>query len=158
MSAACAETAVRPRRFRFRMRTLLLLPLVVGFAFAALDRVFVANRVRQGIERVHLRLVDARTGRPVDGDRVAVMGIDPREVYEKGSTDAAGNITFHVPYGYRVRKGVFRTVRRPLVNYGVEIRTPGYVTTFFLLNDRRRGSGEDLALPDPVIVRLRPIR
>lgn len=142
------------RRFRFTLRALMALPVLITIGFFLADRIYGEEWKAAGTELVEFRVLDKSTGRPVAGTAVELTG-GPAPL--KGSTGPEGIFAFAVPYRFRGSETLLRKTRYGGFPWTASLSAGGYQRTTTRLDDHRPGSGFDFITTQPIVIRLRPL-
>lgn len=139
----------------FRVRTLMLLPIVIGLSLVLLNYVMAAFWVGSADIPLDLLVVDALTQRPIDNAAIA-LETDGSLNQVRTTSDGYARTRIHATIGGKA--SLFYRTRS--VNYGswwLTVSSPGHERHASLLNqhtdDPRFHTGEK---PPPIIIRLRP--
>jgi hypothetical protein len=144
-----------PWRFRFTVRALMALPVMLTIGFVVADRIWSEDWKQSGTELVEFRVLDESSGRPIAGAAVALSGAPPAP--QTGSTRPDGTVAFAVPYRFQGTTTLLRKTRFGGYPWSASLSAAGYQSATTRLDDHRLNAGQDFPMTLPIVIRLRPL-
>ena len=140
-------------RFRFRLRHLLLLPLLAGLGFFVVESMYLKAWISQGSELVEIQVIDAQSREPIPGSSIQIANAGKTMTGVANSPDA--DIAFAVPYRFEGRSSLLRS-KLTEDPWDMIVSAPGYATSRSRLGDHRLVPGDAGSFPSPIVISLTP--
>ena len=137
-------------RFRFGLRALMALPVLIALGIFLVDRIWVKKWTQAGTELISLTVLD-ESDKPVAGASVELTG-GPTQVE---STRPDGTVAFAVPYSFSAERSILRETRNWEHDWRIDVSADGYEETTTRLQDHRQDRDRDFAIEYPIVIRLR---
>jgi hypothetical protein len=148
----CQRVLSYEHRWRFSLRTLLTLPLLVAIGIILVDRFWVYDISQSGTELVAILLVDGEDGTPIAG--AVLQSSDVANEPNAKTTNADGKVGFAHSYKYEHFKSLLRDRYSHLSAHAIAVNAPGFEPVSIELKYYRLGKGEEYGLPYPIVIRL----
>lgn len=140
------------RHWRYSLRTLIALPLVVGIGIILFDRLWVYDQSASGTELVEVSVIDAADGTPVAG-AILQSSDTSREPHPK-TTSANGNVAFAHSYKYERFTSLLRDRYKQLSAHTIWVSAPGYLPVTIEVESYRINKPYKYGLTHQILVRL----
>ncbi len=140
------------RKWRFSLRALILLPLVVALGLFIFDRLWVYDSSNKGTELVVISVIDGETGNPIVG--AVLESSDTKKEPEPKTTDAKGEAAFAHSTEYQHFESLLRERHNHLSSHEIKVSAIGFDSANIQLESFRLGKEDNYLLPNPIVVKL----
>lgn len=138
--------------YRFSLRTLVSLPVIVALGMIVFDRLWMYDMSQRGTELVEISVVDSETRAPIAG--AVLLSSDKVKAPDPKYTNESGTAAFADSYEYQHFKSLLRERHQHLSAHAIDVQASGYQPAIVHLESFRRGEASKYSLPIPIVVEL----